>query len=393
MLLLHIASSVVAMARKSFPERILIVGTGSLAKKVVDEMETRREDHSYLLAGIAADEFEALDPSGRELPTGPLARLGAIIEKVRPDRIVVALRDRRGRLPVRELLEARVRGVVVEDAVDLYEHLTGKLAIESLTPSHLISSKDFRKSHLDLAFGHAASLVVAVIGLVVLAPLFALIAVAIKLDSAGPVFFQQDRVGLGGRRFSLLKFRTMRPTERHGSEWARDNGDRITRVGKWLRQYRLDELPQLINVLRGEMNLVGPRPHPVSNFELFLERIPYYSLRSVIRPGVTGWAQVRQGYANSLDEETEKMRYDLYYIKHMSAWLDLRILFCTMKTVLAGRESVPSLEILEVASSPRSAPAARPRLARRHGELQFSSTPVVRDVAADLALVKRPTRD
>ena len=173
-----------------------------------------------------------------------------------------------------------------------------------------------------------------------LAPLLALIALAVKLDSAGPVFFVQDRVGLGGRRFSLIKFRTMHPAAGKTSEWVCDNGDRVTRLGRYLRKFRLDELPQLINVIRGEMNLVGPRPHPVTNFELFRQNIPYYSLRAAVRPGLTGWAQVRQGYANGLEEETEKMRYDLYYIKHMSAWLDLRILARTVKTVLCGRETV-----------------------------------------------------
>ena len=184
----------------------------------------------------------------------------------------------------------------------------------------------------------AVSLLVAVLGLIVLAPLFGLIALAIRLDSRGPVLFVQDRVGLYGRRFRLLKFRTMRSASVHPSEWARDNGDRITRVGKWLRKIRLDELPQFVNVLRGEMNLVGPRPHPTTNVELFRDNIPYYWLRLRVRPGITGWAQVRYGYANDLQEETEKMRYDLFYIKHASLWLDLRILFATTKIVLFGRE-------------------------------------------------------
>jgi lipopolysaccharide/colanic/teichoic acid biosynthesis glycosyltransferase len=249
---------------------------------------------------------------------------------------------------MRDLLDATVQGVVVEDGVDCYERLTGKIAIEALTPSGLITSRTFRKSHFDLAFGHALSLVGAATALVVLSPLFALLALLIKLDSPGPVFFVHDRVGLRGRRMLLLKFRTMRPADGPTSEWVCDNGHRITRVGGWLRRYRLDELPQLINVIRGELNLVGPRPHPVSNFELFTQKIPFYSLRSVVRPGLTGWAQVRQGYANSLEEETEKMRYDLYYIKHMSVWLDLRILLQTVRIVLSGRESFDPLAGLEV---------------------------------------------
>ena len=248
--------------------------------------------------------------------------------------------ERRGRLPVRHLLDARARGILIEDGVEMYERLTGKLAIESLTPSNLIFSKAFRKSALEIAIGRAISLAVAVTGVVVLAPLLVMIALVIKLDSPGPVLFVQNRVGLGGRPFRLLKFRSMQPTASAASEWVRDNGDRITRVGKWLRKIRLDELPQFWNIIRGDMNLVGPRPHPVSNFELFAENIPYYSLRAVVRPGVTGWAQIRHGYANNLEEETEKMRYDLFYIKHLSVRLDLRILFDTVKIVVFGRGAV-----------------------------------------------------
>jgi lipopolysaccharide/colanic/teichoic acid biosynthesis glycosyltransferase len=179
-------------------------------------------------------------------------------------------------------------------------------------------------------------LLAALAGVVVLAPLFAIIAIAIKIDSPGPVLFIHDRAGLGGRRIRLLKFRTMRPATGPTSEWERDNGHRITRVGRWLRRCRLDELPQLVNVLRGDLNLVGPRPHPLSNIPLFAQHIPFYAVRSSVRPGLTGWAQVRQGYANGLEEETEKMRYDLYYIKHKSIWLDLRILFETVHAVVAG---------------------------------------------------------
>ena len=185
----------------------------------------------------------------------------------------------------------------------------------------------------------AASLVTAVIGFIAFAPLFGLIALAIKLDSPGPIFFVQQRAGRYGRRFALVKFRTMLSAGAEMSEWVRDNSERVTRVGKWLRKFRLDELPQFLNMLRGDMNLVGPRPHPVSNYQLFIENVPYYALRSVVRPGLTGWAQVRYGYANDLEEETEKMRYDLYYIKHLSTWFDLRILFDTVKIVLFGRGS------------------------------------------------------
>jgi lipopolysaccharide/colanic/teichoic acid biosynthesis glycosyltransferase len=161
--------------------------------------------------------------------------------------------------------------------------------------------------------------------------------VAVKLDSRGPMFFIQDRAGRNGRPFGLIKFRTMHPATGPTSEWVSDNVSRITRVGYYLRHFRLDELPQLLNVLRGEMNLVGPRPHPVTNQAIFMEHIAYYGLRSTVRPGVTGWAQIRYGYANNLAEETEKMRYDLYYIKNRSLWLDLRIMLETVATVIFGK--------------------------------------------------------
>jgi exopolysaccharide biosynthesis polyprenyl glycosylphosphotransferase len=308
--------------RSAGASRVLILGGTPLARAIAAELAERHQAR-YRSVGLVDDP----------------ADVDAAIRTRRPDRIVVALADRRGRLPMRDLLDARVEGVVVEDGVECYERLTRKIAIEALTPSGLIASRAFRKSHLDLVFGHALSLLVAAAALVFLAPLFVAIAVLIKIDSPGPILFVHERIGLRGRRFPLLKFRTMRAADGPTSEWVRDNGHRITRVGRWLRRYRLDELPQLINVLRGELNLVGPRPHPVSNFELFTREIPFYSLRGVVRPGLTGWAQVRQGYANSLEEETEKMRYDLYYIKHMSAWFDLWILLQTIRTVAAGRES------------------------------------------------------
>jgi lipopolysaccharide/colanic/teichoic acid biosynthesis glycosyltransferase len=207
---------------------------------------------------------------------------------------------------------------------------------------------------MDQAMAWALSLPFAVAALILLVPLFALVALAIKLDSAGPVFFVQPRAGRGGRPFRLIKFRTMRPATGTTSEWVRDNHGRLTRVGRWLRRFRLDELPQFVNVVMGDMNVVGPRPHPVTNLPLLVlvarntpecgEQIPFYALRSLVRPGLTGWAQVRYQYANDLEEEIEKMRYDLYYIKHRSLWLDLRIVLETLKIVIHGRESDGQVE-------------------------------------------------
>jgi lipopolysaccharide/colanic/teichoic acid biosynthesis glycosyltransferase len=225
----------------------------------------------------------------------------------------------------------------VEDASEFCERLSGKIAIETLRPSMLILSSGFRNHGAVEIVARAMSILVAAIALILLAPLLAVLALAVKLDSAGPAFFVQQRAGKNGRPFGLLKLRTMRQCRRPKSEWAFDNADRITRVGRYLRRFRLDELPQLVNVLRGEMNLVGPRPHPVSNHALFRNRIAYYHLRSTVYPGVTGWAQVRYGYANNLQEEIEKMRYDLYYIKNHSLWLDVQIVLRTIGIVFSGR--------------------------------------------------------
>src|SRR5712692_6939430 len=355
------AISYSVMRSRPFVDRVLILGTGALARQLIAEIEAR-PDCRFAIVGVVGD---AQSPGTTTMSShsirGTLEHLDQLVSEVRPDRIVVALAERRGRLPVRQLLEARMQGIIVEDGVETYERLARKIPIESLTPSHLIFSKDFKKSRLQLASGRALSLIVAAAGLIVCAPLLALIAIAIKLDSNGPAFFVQERVGKHAKTFRLIKFCTMHPTTHAGSQWVRDNNHRVTRVGKWLRKFRCDELPQFINILRGDLNLVGPRPHPVSNFDLFLKEIPYYALRSVVRPGVTG-------YANDLSEETEKMRYDLYFIKHLSLWLDLRILMDTVKTVLFARGSTSTFEALATQSVRDGSTGARSQGRRGDGE-------------------------
>ena len=326
------------MRSRSLTDRLLVVGSGPLAARLITEI-TSRPDAGTVVGVVSDGGPGAAGPA--DIPVFPSTQtMAESIGAVRPHRIIVALSERRGRLPVNELLKARAAGIRVEDGIEVYERLTGQVALESLRPSNLLFSTDFRKSRVDVAAGRAISIAVAAAGLLATAPLMALIALAIKLESRGPVFFRQERVGLQGRAFTLIKFRTMREGNA-ASEWVGDNEDRITVIGRLLRKFRLDELPQFLNIVRGDMNLVGPRPHPVSNFQLFMERIPYYGLRATVRPGVTGWAQIRLGYANNLEQETEKMRYDLYYIKRLSLWFDLRILFDTVKVVLLGHGAVP----------------------------------------------------
>jgi len=322
------------MRLRPFVENILILGQSHLATAVTEEMRKRRR---YRLLDL----MEPGEP-GRVFKDG-VPFVGTLDRGLRTiprtHRIVVALSERRGRLPIEALLDAKRQGVVIEDAVHVYERLTGKDALDQLQPSHLIFAPELGRRSFHTVMLRILSVLLAAVGLVVSAPLFALIALLIKCDSPGPVFFRHERIGKKGRKFSLIKFRTMNTVTRSRSEWVRDNGDRITKVGRWLRKYRLDELPQLFNVLMGHMNLIGPRPHPASNYHLFMRNIPFYAFRATVRPGITGWAQVRYGYANDLQEEIEKMHYDMYYIKYQSFALDVEIIVRTIGVMLLGTES------------------------------------------------------
>jgi exopolysaccharide biosynthesis polyprenyl glycosylphosphotransferase len=322
------------MRLRPFVENILVLGQSNLANEVTEEMRKRRR---YRILDL----MEPGEP-GRVFKDG-VPFVGTLDRGLRTiprtHRIVVALSERRGRLPIEALLDAKRQGVAIEDAVHVYERLTGKLALEQLQPSHLIFAPELGRKSLHTILLRLLSVLLAAAGIVVFAPLFAAIALLIKWDSAGPVFFRHERIGKQGRKFSLIKFRTMNPFAPSRSEWVRDNGDRITRVGRWLRKYRLDELPQLFNVLMGHMNLIGPRPHPASNYHLFMRNIPFYAFRATVHPGITGWAQVRYGYANDLQEEIEKMRYDMYYIKYHSFRLDAEIILRTFAVIVVGTES------------------------------------------------------
>jgi exopolysaccharide biosynthesis polyprenyl glycosylphosphotransferase len=331
----------IVMRRRAFADRVLVLGAGRLARRVIHEIESR-PNFRYAVVGVV-DDGSGAEPGDLPYPVlGPLERLDKIIEDVKPDRLIVALTERRGRMPMAQLLECAGRGIVVEDGLRTYEYFTGKLPIESLTPSFLIFSRGFRKSRMQLALRRTTSLIAASVGLLLTAPVMAVLALAIKLDSRGPVFFIDERAGRNGRPFRLFKFRTMHPlppgqTVPAAAVWDRDDISRVTRVGRVMRRVRLDELPQFWNVLKGDMDLVGPRPEILANVQAMADQIPYYVLRQSVRPGITGWAQTRFGYSVSLEQVTEKMRYDLFYIQQMSLWLDLRILVDTVKIVLFGR--------------------------------------------------------
>lgn len=335
-------------------EKTLILGSGPFIRDLLAEIE-RHPGCSYQITGIVA--WETPDKaSGYGYPVlGAVDNLHRIIQQQEPEAIIVAPPEGNDGVPDRQLLEARVlQNVRIEHAQTVYEQVTGKLPLETFAAEDIIYSDDFRPSRRALVATRLLSLAFAAVGLTLLAPLMALIAVLIKIDSTGPVLFSQERSGMAGQSFKLLKFRTMLTSVQQESEWEEDNIHRITWVGRWLRKARLDELPQFLNILKGDMNIVGPRPHPSSNFELFVLaarntpesgiQIPFYSMRYSVRPGITGWAQVRYRYANNLQEEMEKLRFDLYYLKHYSLWLDIRILVETAAMIFGRSDQVQGPE-------------------------------------------------
>jgi sugar transferase (PEP-CTERM system associated) len=265
--------------------------------------------------------------------------LGGLARHNGVHRVIVAMPDRRGTLPVEELLALRLAGVKVEEATSLLEKISGRIEVEQLYPSWLIFVEGFRLSGFSRLASRLVNFLLALFGVVISLPLLPLVALAIRLDSPGPVLYRQKRVGRAGVIFYCYKFRTMRKDAEAdtGATWATDNDPRITRVGKFLRTTRLDELPQLWCVLKGDMNFVGPRPERPEFVEWLSKEIPYYGVRHVVRPGITGWAQVQYKYGNTLADAREKLQYDLFYIKNASLGLDLLIMFQTIKIVLLGR--------------------------------------------------------
>lgn len=321
------------IAKPIFREHVYVLGGGERARSIVD-LITSRKDIGMHIVGWEAN-----------TPEGPITRehfATAIDESrisgVKINRVIVAMQDRRGALPVRELLRLRFDGVIIEDVCDLLERLSGKMPLDGLRPSNFIYSEGFRVKPSQQIMRRIVSTLAATLGLLLFAPFLPFVMLGVRLSSPGPIFFRQTRVGLGGRNFEVVKFRTMRTdAEASGAKWASKNDPRVTRIGGFMRKTRIDEVPQLWNVLRGDMGFVGPRPERPEFVPWLSEQIPYFDLRHMIRPGLTGWAQVRYGYGATLAEAREKLEYDLYYIKHMSLGLDLLIMFETVKTILRRR--------------------------------------------------------
>jgi len=330
------------IGRKLFAERAIILGSDELVQDILHGIDSRK-DLSYNISSlIAYEKNQNTKDQFRGIPVHyGFDNICNLAEAENAKSVIVALDEKRGILPNEELLKCKVRGINIIDGQSFYERITGKLLVEKITPSWLIFSDGFVKSRISRATKRLVGLVLSTFMLILFSPLILLVSVAIKLDSRGPVLFSQERVGEYGKIYTLYKFRSMRADaeKESGPVWASENDPRITRVGKIIRKLRIDELPQLWNVFKGDMSFVGPRPERPVFVEKLKKTIPYYNKRFSVKPGVTGWAQIKYPYGASEEDALQKLKYDLYYVKNMSIVMDLIVIFHTAKTVLLGKGS------------------------------------------------------
>lgn len=316
-------------------QKLLFLGTNSVAL----EIAARLIDHPQLglaCVGFVDNNREKGEELNGGMVLGNIADLREVVLECKPDRIVVGLTERRQALPVYDLLDFRFLGIRIEEAATTYEAAFGRVSTRELRPSQLIFSAELGPQPRSLAIQAIYSRLIGLIGFLLLIPIMLLVALAVRLTSKGPVLYRQNRVGLNGAHFTLYKFRSMRTDAEAetGAVWAARDDPRVTPIGKWLRRLRLDELPQLFNVVRGEMSIVGPRPERPEFVRTLSEQIPFYRQRHCVRPGVTGWAQINYKYGETLEDTIVKLEYDLYYIKNLSPSLDAYILFHTLKVML-----------------------------------------------------------
>lgn len=319
-------------------ERLLMVGGSPLLEDIGKHIEEHPE-LGLQLVGYVADESEAGAPLPGGKLLGRLDSLWEVIRATRPDRIVVGMSERRNRVPMSELMELRFAGHIIEEAAGTYEKVCGRVCLKELRPSQLVYSGELEPRRQSLLYQNVSNMGLAAFGLIVSLPVMALTALAVRLSSPGPIFYRQVRVGMGGTEFTLYKFRSMRADAeaRTGAVWAARDDPRATRVGRIIRKLRIDELPQLVNVLKGEMSIVGPRPERPEFVRALIEKVPYYRQRLCVRPGITGWAQINYKYGDTLEDTMHKLEYDLYYVKRMSPSLDFYIVFHTIKAMLLSR--------------------------------------------------------
>ncbi|MEZ5363174.1 MAG: sugar transferase [Bryobacterales bacterium] len=324
------------------PETVAIVGDGDLAAETAHEIAYRRDLRMHIAGFIALRPLDVAVAAGQVEEArvlGSADHVEEIVKTHRIQRLIVADDRGQGLVPFKHLLKVRTRGTAVEDAHAVMTSLTGRIPLNAVESSWFLFSAGFRRSRYQSAFKRLVDLVLSSIGLVCSLPIMALTAAAVKLDSRGPALFRQRRLGLNGQTFELMKFRTMREdAEADGvARWAEENDPRLTRIGGFLRKYRFDELPQFINVIRGQMSFVGPRPERPEFVERLRKTIPYYDERLTMRPGITGWAQVCYPYGATEEDALRKLEYDLFYLKNVSILFDIAIVFQTIKIILTGR--------------------------------------------------------
>jgi sugar transferase (PEP-CTERM system associated) len=327
------------LGHPDFGERILIVGSGNLAVELAREV-LNRPDAGYRIVGFVGTDADLL---GKSLINprviGMTEELDTIVKRENIDRIVVAMGERRGQLPTNKLLQLSLAGQVnIEEGAAFYERITGRVSLNMLRPSWLIFTGRGRQAKLAELSRTVVHWLVALVGAILSLPIVVVTAVLIKLDSRGPIFYKQERVGKNGRTFVLTKFRSMRvDAEQAGPVWASKGDARTTRVGRIIRKVRIDEIPQFWSILKGEMSFVGPRPERPHFVEQLAQEIPFYEQRHLIAPGLTGWAQIKYPYGASTEDARQKLQYDLFYIKNQSLMLDAIIIFETIKIILFGR--------------------------------------------------------
>ncbi len=323
---------------KKLRKKVLVIGYSEIVKDIYKEIN--KYDSVYDFLGIACDEHIRDSEFYTNIPIiSEMNGVDKVIKINKPNILVIALSERRGNFPLQIVLESKLKGIIIEDATGFYEKITGKILVENLRPSWIIFADGFNKNSANRMLKRLIDIVLAAIGVCGSFPLVVLISILVKFDSYGPIFFRQERVGENGRHFTLVKFRTMvaDAEKETGPVWSQTTDPRVTKLGILLRRTGMDEIPQLFNVLKGDMSFVGPRPERPHFVAELQQKIPYYTQRLAVKPGITGWAQVRYGYGATLEDAVEKLQYDLYYIKNMSVFLDFLVILSTIHKVIFAK--------------------------------------------------------
>ena len=329
-----------ALEHRLFTQPIALIGTGSSAAQILESIENK-QDSGFKVAAFVKAKGAGTEIGSNDVPVfSDIHELRELCLTRKIEKIVLALDEKRGMLPMHELIDYKFMGIEIKDAVGFYEELTGKIMVGNVNPSFLLFSEGFYVGRVQRFYKRTVDLLAALVVFLVASPVFLASALIIKLESSGGVFYSQERVGERGRPFKVLKFRSMlKDAEKDGPVWAATDDKRVTRYGRFMRKLRIDELPQLINVLKGDMSLVGPRPERPVFVEKLAQHIPFYNIRHMVKPGITGWAQIYYPYGASEADALRKLEYDLYYIKNLSIAMDISTIFQTIKVVLFQKGS------------------------------------------------------